>query len=311
MGLLGMLRRQTTTAPLQAMYSGEMFPPERSSGDVRHACFDSVSVLGGTAPRNVYPNSVIDPETVDEILGHLPPLVRDTPPLPTNAACHINVTIINRPLAEKMEWLSEERRRIINVQDIADALTVEAKRLDISVAIAVREDFDAASFQDQFDLMQQTHSIVAVHGAELANLLFVRKGTSLVEVLPFRYVPFIFEHMATSVGANHVAFLADPDMDSFEKCLRATTSHNPDWLKDTESAIEDFRADAAAYFEAKAAGNPSSVGMSLDHGSGHFASVRKCMRQQRLVVSDAKLIAMEALRNHSQWCHVSPNRSPP
>jgi capsular polysaccharide biosynthesis protein len=62
----------------------------------------------------------------------------------------------------------------------------------------------------QARLIRESETIVAIHGAGLANLLFARPGTAVVEIVPAgRYNATIYPEKSRIFGLNHQLVFAD------------------------------------------------------------------------------------------------------
>jgi capsular polysaccharide biosynthesis protein len=69
--------------------------------------------------------------------------------------------------------------------------------------------FENIDFADQLSLVNQAEVIVAVHGAALANLIFAKPGTPVVEICPIhRYNPDCFPRVSRKVGLQHATVMA-------------------------------------------------------------------------------------------------------
>lgn len=325
-GLFALFGQATSLAPLQILFTNEAFPPEprmdtlqkkhdtflREQSDgrqrlfkPRRACFDSVSIPGLDAGRRLSAYTVQQ----NVLLKHSG-IVREIAKVPATSQCRVNVTIVNRPKVEQTsssnDPFSTERRRMVNVDAVREELEKEAKRLRISLNLVIREDFDRVPFREQFDTMQRTHSLISVHGAELANTLFMRRATTVVEVYPFRYTPAVFANMMHLLGLMHQTFIADPDIASYKKCLLHYNKPNDPSREATERAIERFEKRAATFQEAKKTGNSQALGAHWD--SGNFVRMaRPCARGQKLVV-DPVVIARRALADYSRLCYGEPDK---
>lgn len=69
--------------------------------------------------------------------------------------------------------------------------------------------FERIDFAEQVRLISQAEVIVAVHGAALANLIFAKPGTSVVEICPInRYNPDCFPRVSQKMGLHHATVMA-------------------------------------------------------------------------------------------------------
>jgi len=92
-----------------------------------------------------------------------------------------------------------------------------------AVTVATFDGAPRTPFSAQRTLLAATTTLVAAHGAGLANLLFLRPGSTVIEVFPFGYTPRIFAELAAQLGVVHVGVMAAPDEAGVDACL--TTAH--------------------------------------------------------------------------------------
>jgi hypothetical protein len=323
-GMFSLFGAPSSRAPLRMLYRSEAFAPEPAMDKAqrrhdaflrkasfgrqtlfqpRRACFSSISVPA--AARGVARGQTHGPPAVhNSVLFQHSNIQRTLPQRPPRAACRLNVTIVNR--RERAGVTSgdpyhSEGRRIPNLDAVRDELGREAARVGVAVDVQVREDFGEITFRDQFEAMQRTHVLISVHGAELSNALFLRRGASVVEVYPFRYTPAVFAKMMGGFGLLHKVFIADPDEKAFRKCLLHFNKPNDASREAAERVVERFERRAAAFRAAKKSGDSQALGAYWE--SGDFVRmVRPCGRGQRLLV-DAPTIARQALSDSAQLCY--------
>lgn len=93
--------------------------------------------------------------------------------------CKPTVMVLNRP--------ESEARTISNIEEIRKTFD-ELKQTSQFTAVrgaAFRVEYMNQSFTKQLELMQEADIVLASHGAALANLIFGRIGTPVIEILPF------------------------------------------------------------------------------------------------------------------------------
>lgn len=62
---------------------------------------------------------------------------------------------------------------------------------------------DNKTVQEQAEMFSETEAIVALHGAALANLLFIQPGVKVIELIPYNYVNNCFYAMANYGEADY------------------------------------------------------------------------------------------------------------
>lgn len=59
---------------------------------------------------------------------------------------------------------------------------------------------------EQIDLVQQARVVVGVHGAALTHILFMRKGSFVVEIFPFGFKKVVYRDLARCLGINYLSY---------------------------------------------------------------------------------------------------------
>ena len=90
-------------------------------------------------------------------------------------------------------------RRLRNFDEVVRAVQESAR--DRACVV----DFDRMTVADQVSVCRQADAIVGVHGAGLANMVWARPGTVVVEIVPVEppFFRYLFWHLATSLGLSH------------------------------------------------------------------------------------------------------------
>ncbi|KAJ8905876.1 hypothetical protein NDN08_002380 [Rhodosorus marinus] len=128
--------------------------------------------------------------------------------------CPVRIVLINR---EPPQGLSDGRY-ITNLDEIKSELHLEAEKRDIDAEI-IEVGFSNTSFEDQISTMNNADLVVSVHGAELTNIIWMRQGGKVVEILPFLYDPDIFVEMGNWARSEVVQISAEPDDERFTSCV--------------------------------------------------------------------------------------------
>lgn len=320
-GLFELLGSASSRAPLQLIYDSNAFAPypamnkeqtehdnflrkgssgRRSIFKPRRACFKSISIPGVSPWRfrkqgNILNNVLLQHSGIQQSLPTIPPSHR----------CTLNVTIINRPRrgVDKAPW-GAEPRRIVNVEELEMSLHKQADWLGFSIVVQTVDDFGVLTFAEQVQVMQSTQSLISIHGAELSNSIFLRKGAAVVEIYPFRYTPSIFANMMKSFGLLHKMIIAEPDVEYYKRCLYYHNKpDSPSW-KATVKNIDLFDARAKLFRDAKIQGNRGNYQAfgSYWETSNFVKMVRPCGRGQRLRV-DVPQVVRAALVHGEALCY--------
>lgn len=101
---------------------------------------------------------------------------------PSKFSCTPNILVLNRSPGEQ--------RTIANAHDIVKSFQRLISDSPTLRNASIHMKYMNLSFEDQVRVMQEADIILASHGAALANLLFARKQTPVIEILPFsKYYP--------------------------------------------------------------------------------------------------------------------------
>lgn len=69
--------------------------------------------------------------------------------------------------------------------------------------------FDQVEFDEQVRIMRSAECIITVHGAALANLIFAKPSTQVIEICPDnRFNPDCFPRLSRKIGHNHIVVMA-------------------------------------------------------------------------------------------------------
>lgn len=320
-GLFNLLGNPTSRAPLQLLTLGEVLPDKQkehwgqtggkkypaahalgvkgrnSIKQQRQACFGSISVPAAGAFHEI---SADDLES--SVLFQHSGIQRKLPVLQRSRRCSLNVTIINRPrnLAAKVPT-SPDARRVTNIKELETALNEEAARLNIDVNIQTREDFAFTAFESQLEEMQRTHSLISIHGAELANMIFLRRGASVTEIYPFRYTPVIFAKAAWQYGLLHHSTIGEPDEEGYKECILHFNKANDKSRTAAEEVVRRFTERARAFRNAKTPASKEALASHWD-GGNFVKMIRPCGRNQPLTV-DSSAVAKKALQDYEKMCY--------
>jgi len=84
------------------------------------------------------------------------------------------------------------------------------------------------NFTEQVQLMQRADVLVTVHGAELSNALFLRRGARIIELMPFGLSTRYYKYsVADPIRVKHTEYATNPDSDAFYKCIESSPHRDP------------------------------------------------------------------------------------
>lgn len=158
------------------------------------------------------------------------------------------------------------------------------------------------SFKDQVALMQRTDILIAVHGAELSNVLFMRRGASLLQIHPFGQRTMWFNPIIAAAGIRHAEVVARPDKQRFLSCIK---NDAPKILPNIAPAMmqkfqERFLWRVGIFERASSDKERKEAGMY--YNKEHAMQV--CARAQRIVIDPVKIAALVVAEAHEK-CKIS------
>lgn len=213
--------------------------------------------------------------------------------------CKVHIVIITRDANRKM--LNKPVDRTIPRQVLQRLIiAISEKLVEDSLhfgSVEVVTGLGNYNFSEQVAIMQRADVLVSVHGAELANAVFLRRGISVVEIFPFGYHLPYFNSLLSAVGVNHVPVFAPPDLQRYSYCMQFTA-----FLKFPHMALiwgnrvaNAFRKKAREFEKAE---NQTGKDKAADFYSSYFIG-RYCARTQRIFVDPtrlARIVVKEASR---------------
>lgn len=145
-------------------------------------------------------------------------------------------------------------------------------------------------FLEQVAITQRADVLVTVHGAELTNGLFFRRGVSVVEVFPFGYHLPWFDSFFVALGAKHVPVFAPPDFQRFSWCIhrRAVFRLPHMWVLWGRRVLRAFEAKAHEYHSGRAKADKDRAG---NYSSDYYLG-RYCARTQRIFIDPVELASI-------------------
>ncbi len=169
------------------------------------------------APRTCFRSLVTNAVKYDVDYPERDALLRHTGVVRGSAGrrCAPHVVVLSRK--------PEAARAIPNrlLSDLRAALRAELARSNHNATFEFVQHLSHLSFAGQVALMQRADVLVAAHGAELSNAIFLRRGATVLEIFPFGWVmDLCFMRILDSVRSRRVQLLAPPDRDRFHSCMR-------------------------------------------------------------------------------------------
>lgn len=289
-----------------------LFAPHLSySGPQASTCFRSIVLT-----RNSYPPESVMQHRERNVFFWMNNIsrvsMRDvTHRMSKDGACQVRVTI----LKPRKQYLYYERNRkdlripcleILNQHEVVRQVVrlLHGFKGNITLDMATFS-HDGKGVIQARNVMQESEILLGVNNPTMTSIIFARPHTSVVEVQPFGYSPGPYRSFARSLNLNYHRVMADPDEDTFRRCV--FKHYRDDW--DTNVEIEEIERardgllhmfhDAAQAFS----GDVSELQLAHRyHQNGtqrtdHIPLERVCARAQRIWVNAtriAEIIAKEA-----------------
>ncbi len=154
------------------------------------------------------------------------------------------------------------------------------------------ENIGRLGFDGQIALMQRADVLVSAHGAELSNALFLKRGSTVIEIFPFGWVfRNFFTNYFDAVHADRVEFYAPPDPERFMRCMRIRNR--------PEAELALYQRQAERYYRAR---NRSQRIAAADFKVPTPLHMGACVRYQRTTFSPqvlARVIVEKVLERQS------------
>lgn len=178
-----------------------------------------------------------------------------------------------------------------------------AKRIP-SGTVEFFEALDGVSVREQAALMQRTDVLITVHGAELSNLIFVRRGASVLQIFPFGFRSGWFDQLMESVGARHVEAFARPDTKRFLDCVKERTPKLFPGLKPEvlTRVKQQFLSHVDLYERADSDEKRNDAARFNDLDGLH----QVCTRAQQIFIDPVKIAQLAAQEARAKCEHSNP-----
>lgn len=206
--------------------------------------------------------------------------------------CRITITALTR----------KGPRALLNLVKLEEMIKSRASAANLRADFSV-VDFTEMTFEQQVRTMQETHILIATHGAGNANIIFMRPGAAFVEVFPFSYKAGPFDGFAKIFGLEYSTAMSAPQTNVFKTCMNEHEKN--DVIKrmvfeQWDKAVEEHKINPWVHrleFE-KEFGEP---------GKSQGMTTRGCVRLQQLEfnVDAVSSVAISAGRSQCHLAQVS------
>jgi hypothetical protein len=194
---------------------------KQGDGDNEWVCFEQlhisspkVDLLSGIREAHLLRMAAWKHFNLDELVNSAglkrPPMIKPDRPipdlfhtgeLPEEFRMHDFDTLISPLRLLLIQRAFGKARHMVNIADVKNALQRDP-RYNVSVI-----DFDYTTPRFQVETFSDADVVVAVHGAALTNIIFMKPGSALVEILPYKASPFFFMRIAKRLSISYFPIL--------------------------------------------------------------------------------------------------------
>lgn len=209
-------------------------------------------------------------------------------------ACEITIGVMKKSGARALTPVDALRTKIANIA----ATALPSATVTVEVLEPANKD---VTFSEQTKRLAMVDILLGGTSSSLANMAFMRVGSSVFEVFPFAWQPPTFGDLAHVLGLRHKPVFAIPQTDEFRACMehevfqlrkqgRLTGEANPKWVGEAEQMWATAAGEFALSGQSPLLLNSDTRGVSNFH-------TRSCARHQSLdfnVDDVAKAVLLEA-----------------
>lgn len=285
-------------APLRFLNQYSLYPPSKDGEPEAAACFRSITTsayMYGQVPGSAL--TAKNPFFSGNRISRLPVQprkYRDSEPQRSTIklfSCQLRVKLSDHLTGDSAVNL-HEMAKILN-----EKTGKASKDSNISLMLVLPAK-ETLPFSMQVKHMQETDILVAPHGSPLTDTIFMRPGTSVVEVHPFSYLSGMFQGISHQLGQSHSKLSAEPDVKIFEPCLSRYNSGPeadaiPQLVSKMQTAAEQYKLTGKTPLHLE----ESSLDFRLVH------DIKQCARRQRMRLDPEKLAA-EIWSQAKQMCNL-------
>ena len=137
----------------------------------------------------------------------------------------------------------KESRSLVRVDALEKVLHEKTRKEGMFIETRVVE-FENTSFVEQAAHVRWADVLVTAHGAALANLIFLRPRSTVIEIVPWGY-RVNFQSHARIMGSRHVLITAKPQSDSVHECLMKHATYRnrtmiQERIKQWNASVEEY-----------------------------------------------------------------------
>lgn len=140
-----------------------------------------------------------------------------------NRICSPRVVLLWRATHVFLFWRASTKRSVSNPLQAKVRAQLQKQLLESGIKPNIQVIVDLGrgrSFLQQVAVIQRADVVLAVHGAEFSNFVFLRNGTTVIELSPFGFFDAYFDRSIRMAGSSVHRLCTKPDRDSFSNCIR-------------------------------------------------------------------------------------------
>lgn len=265
-------------------------------------CFRSAVLT--RSPRTKYS---INPEMLRDLTLFKRANITKTPNqvwrMTTRKKCFINIMFINRkkPLANAtLPGVVGFIPNIWRLRREIKARALRFKRQGLRVNVSAVS-LDNKRLRYQINAMQKSDIVISGSTGHLANMLFLKENSTIIELMSFGYYPKHYEKMAryTASGIYYDQYIAHPDYKWFKNCINTVVPIGSANFTKAKRVLRRFKKVANNFLI-----SDNTHSYTLHNLKKDLDFAKPCARAQRLN-SNATLFATAIIRHARLRCGIA------
>lgn len=216
--------------------------------------------------------------------------------------CRINIMFINRKKPSASGTLPQAVGFIPNIWRLRKEIKSRASKfknqgLRVNVSALT---LDNKRLRYQMNAMQKSDIVISGSTGYLANMLFMRENSTIIELMSFGYYPKYYEKMARfTANIRYDSYIAHPDVKGFRNCIKAIVPETHANFTKAMRVVRRFKKVADNYLI-----SDNTHSYTLHNLRRDLDFVKPCARSQRLN-SNATLFATQIVHHARVRCGIS------
>ena len=216
--------------------------------------------------------------------------------------CRINIMFINRKKPTINGTLPQAVGFIPNIWRLRKEIksrAIKFKNQGLRVNVSALT-LDNKRLRYQMNAMQKSDIVISGSTGYLANMLFMRENSTIIELMAFGYYPKYYEKLARfTANVRYDSYIAHPDVKGFRNCIKAIVPENHANHTKAMRVVRRFKRVANNYLI-----SDNTHSYTLHNLRRDLDFVKPCARSQRLN-SNATLFATQIIHHARTRCGIS------